>query len=271
LPGPDPDSLRAAAVPTPLETTFPITRQPTDFPRGSPKHRCRTGLLHSSSPIPHPSSFILHPSSFILHPSSLILHPSSFIPHPSSLILHPSSFTCTDLPAPLTRTDLPAPAIPEGCQSIAGGRSPAQTSGSRSPCHASRRDARDGIHIGEFTLGQVRCGSRNAGPARSHMRVSRFFPWFPILASLRDAAVRGAATCGSPSTPGALPDHRTATHGSDRPSLRDHTGSACQNESPKKYPKNTPPPPSLIPHLIPHPSSLIPHPSSLTYRRKALR
>jgi hypothetical protein len=111
-------------------------------------------------------------------------------------------------------------------------------------------------------LGQVRCGSRNAGPARSHMRVSRFFPWFPIPASLRDAAVRGAATRGSPSPPGALPIHRTATHGYDRSSLRDNTGSACQNESPKKYTKNTPHPhPSS---LIPHPSSLIPHPSSLT-------
>jgi len=43
-----------------------------------------------------------------------------------------------------------------------------------------------------------------------------------------------------------------------------NTGSACPNETHKKYRENTHHPSSLIPHpssLIPHPSSFIPHPS----------
>jgi hypothetical protein len=115
-------------------------------------------------------------------------------------------------PAHPPRADLLAPPIPEGCQSRAGGRSPAQTSGSRPP----KTTHPGGMSETASAAGQVRCRS-------------------PVLASLRDAAVRGAAARGAPSTPGALPDHRTATHGYDLSSLRDNTASAAGHPQWDRY------------------------------------
>jgi len=75
--------------------------------------------------------------------------PTLLAPHPRTLTLqHPRAPPLLQ-PAALFPSHPEGDAfsvfIPEGCQSIAGGRSAAQTSGSCPPHHASRRDARDGI------------------------------------------------------------------------------------------------------------------------------
>jgi hypothetical protein len=147
--------------------------------------------------------------------------------------------------------------IPPGCGGRQGGGSPwgAVHTGA-APDHRTATHGYDRPSLRNNTAsaaghphGDRYAVNRNSGQARSRMRSGRLFLWFPFPASLRDAAVRGAAPRGAPSTPGALPDHRTATHGYDLPSLWDNTGSACQNKSHEEY---TP--------TIPHPH----HPEGMT-------